>query len=121
MQDVRELMERMVRAFATGDVLDVNSLVDEKYVDHQGLGGIEILGAAGFRQVVEVARSSFLDLDVSVEDLIADGDRAAARLRWVGKRALDGVTVTRETIDIVRFEDNRAVEHWGVRLWVADE
>src|SRR5213083_197805 len=102
--DSRRLIERMVEAFDTGDTSNVNSFVGELYLDHQGFGGEEIRGPEGFRRVVETARSGFHELRVSIEDLIADDDRAAVRLRWAGTRKSDGVVVNRETIDIVRFE-----------------
>jgi predicted SnoaL-like aldol condensation-catalyzing enzyme len=41
-------------------------------------------------------------------------DRAVARIHWRGRRR-SGEKVDRETIDIVRVVDGRAVEHWGAR------
>jgi len=76
-------------------------------------------GPAGFRQVVAVARRAVPHLDVTIEDLIAEGDRVAARLRWHGTQAADGAIVDRETIDIVCFAHGQAVEHWGIQLWSA--
>jgi predicted ester cyclase len=81
------------------------------------MGGIEVRGADGFRRVVAGARSAFTHLEVTVEDLIAEGDRVAARIRWRGVLASDGRLVDRETIDIVRFADGQAIEHWGVCLY----
>jgi len=53
-------------------------------------------------------------LDFAVEDIFASGDRATARLRWRGNRP-EGEVVERETIEIVRVENGKAVEHWGGR------
>ena len=119
MQNLKGLMQSMVCAFATGDVSNVDALVAATYLDHQGLGGGAIRGPAGFRQVVAAARRAVPNLDVTIEDLIAEGDRVAARLRWHGTQAADGATVNRETIDIVRFAQGQAVEHWGIQLWSA--
>ncbi len=119
MQDIKLLMQNMVSAFATGDVSNVDSLVAETYLDHQGLGSGAIQGPEGFRQVVAAARSAYTYLAVTIEDLIAEGDRVAARLRWHGTRTSDGASVDRETIDIVRFAHGQAAEHWGIRLWIA--
>jgi predicted ester cyclase len=118
MQDVKRLMSRMVEAFDTGNVSEVDFFVDPRYLDHQGVGGKPIRGPDGFRKVVDLARSGFADLRVSVEDMIGDSDRAAARLLWVGRRNSDGMSIRRETIDIVRFESGKAVEHWGHRTWI---
>ena len=119
MQDIKLLMQNMVRAFTTGDVSNVDSLVADAYLDHQGLGSGALRGPEGFRQVVVAARSAYTPLAITIEDLIAEGDRVAARLRWHGTRTSDGAAVDRETIDIVRFAHGQAVEHWGSRLWSA--
>jgi len=50
------------------------------------------------------------DLQVQIRDLIAEEDRVAARLHWHGMEA------DRETIEIVRCRDGRAVEHWGAAI-----
>ncbi|HEX7133003.1 MAG TPA: ester cyclase [Iamia sp.] len=107
-----DVMRAMVAAFATGVVADV---VHPDYLDHQGLDGERPLrGPEGFARVVEVARRAYAELDVTIVDLVEGPDRAAARIAWRGVRATGEIT-ERETIDIVRVEDGRAVEHWGGR------
>jgi hypothetical protein len=61
---------------------------------------------------VEVARSGYDDLLVDIADLIEVVDRAAARLVWSGIRPT-GETTKRETLEIVRVDGGRAIEHWG--------
>jgi predicted SnoaL-like aldol condensation-catalyzing enzyme len=104
----------MVAMFSSGDVSAVQAVVHPDYFDHQGLGGEPVHGPSGFARVVAAARSSYARLEVTFQDVIADGDRAAARLQWHGTR-LDGDVVRRETIEIIRTEQGRAVEHWGAR------
>lgn len=108
------VLRAMTAAFATGRLDAVDSFVDDKYLDHQGLGGVAVHGPSGFAHVVETARRAYTHLDVSVEDIFASGDRAVARLRWRGDRA-EGRALDRETIEIVRVDDGKAVEHWGGR------
>jgi predicted ester cyclase len=67
---------------------------------------------------VQVARRAFTELHVRIEDVLIDDDKVAARLRWSGIR--DGRSVERETIDILRVEHGRVVEHWGARLWASE-
>ena len=83
------------------------------YLDHQGLRCEPVRGPAGFASVVAAARADSANLDVTVEDLIPNTDRAAARLQWSGVQA--GGEITRQTLEIVRIEDGMAVEHWGGR------
>lgn len=101
--------------FAAGDLSGVHAVIAAGYVDHQGLPGIEIRGQEGFCRVVRAARSGFADLRVEIEDLVAEGDRVVARLRWRGTQS-NGDKMDRETIDIVRVVNGQAVEHWGMRL-----
>ena len=90
-------------------------MISPAYVDHQGLRGRELRGPAGFRQVVEAARGWFSGLEVTVQDLVAEPDRVALRLRWRGTTP-SGEAVTRETLELLHFEDGLAVEHWGAEL-----
>jgi hypothetical protein len=106
----------MIAMFATGDTVAVRETVADDYRDHQGIGGGEIQGVAGFCEVVRAARSTYTTLDVWAEDLLSDGDRAVARIRWRGVLPT-GIVVDRETIDIVRVADGLAAEHWGCRVW----
>ena len=100
--------------FSTGDLSGLEAAVSSEYHDHQGLGGEPIRGSDGFATVVAAARSGYLNLEVTIEDLICGPDRAAARFRWRGHRAL-GEIVDRQTLEIVRIEEGKAVEHWGGR------
>ena len=117
--DVKAALLRMVQIFESGDLADIRFVVSDHYLDHQGLGGSGIRGRDGFARVVSAARSTWRDLRVTAEDLIADGDRVAARLHWHGTNE-QGTPIDRETIDIVRFADALAVEHWGTRLWSSE-
>jgi len=114
MRSPGEVLSAMVAEFDTGRVDDVSAFVDDSYIDHQGLHGEEVRRAAGFTRVVESARGGYDALAVTIEDLIEDGDRAAARLRWTGTRPT-GEVAERETIEIVHVRAGRAVEHWGGR------
>jgi hypothetical protein len=115
MNDAEAAARAIIGILATGDLEAVSSAVAEEYIDHQGLGDVELRGLHGFRRVMEaVHRSS--DVRVTIEDLVAAEDRAALRLRWQGiNRA--GRTVTRETLELLRFADGRLIEHWGAELF----
>jgi predicted ester cyclase len=103
----------MVAAFDGGDLEPVAGIVHPDYLDHQGLDGQRpVVGIEGFAHVVRTARSAYAELSVEIVDLIEGADRAAGRIVWDGVRA-SGEHVRRETIDIIRVADGRAVEHWG--------
>jgi predicted SnoaL-like aldol condensation-catalyzing enzyme len=111
----KALMQRIVALFATGDLSSVDVVIAAGYTDHQGLERIEIRGPEGFSRVVRAARCAFPALQVDIEELIAEGDRVVARLRWRGTQST-GERVERETIDVVRVANGQAVEHWGTQM-----
>ena len=104
----------MLDVFAGGDDTLIPQLVAEDYVDHQGLDDREMSGQGGFRQVVLAAREAIADLQIHVKDVMAEGDWVAARIQWIGR--VGGQPLRRETIDIVKTRDGRAVEHWGAEI-----
>jgi predicted ester cyclase len=68
-----------------------------------------------------VLRPAFPDLKVEIHDQVAEGDKVTTRktLRGTHRGELLGIAatdeaVTIEAIDIVRLEDGRYAEHWGV-------
>jgi predicted SnoaL-like aldol condensation-catalyzing enzyme len=109
-----EVLKAMVAMFASGDPSAAAAVVAEDYLDHQGLGSGPINGIDGFALVVRTNHAAYRDQEISIEDLFGVEDRAVARIRWRGERH-DGEYVERETIDIIRVAEGRAVEHWGAR------
>jgi SnoaL-like polyketide cyclase len=112
--EAEALTRKIVEIFDVGAFDLIPSVIAPEYVDHQGLSEKEIRGPDGFREVVEAVRRDE-GVHVTVEDLVADEERAAVRLRWHGVNQA-GVVVTRETLDMLRFADGRLVEHWGSQL-----
>ncbi len=104
----------MVEMFASGDASNAGAVISDEYLDHQGLGQGPITGVDGFSYVVQANHAAYEQQQVTIQDLFGAGDRVVARIRWRGRRR-DGEVVDRETIDIVRTADGRAVEHWGGR------
>jgi predicted SnoaL-like aldol condensation-catalyzing enzyme len=120
MDDTKAVMRKMVQMFATGDLAALDSVVSTNYVDHQGIDGRELRGREGFGDLVRAVHAPHgTALRVTIEDLIGDGDRAAARLRW-HHTGEDGSVVERETIDIIRSTKGLAVEHWGAEVTRSD-
>lgn len=105
-------MEKIVAIFNAGDLLDVDLIFSPDSIDHQRPPDMEINGPDEFRQIVMNIGQSAQDLKVTIEDLIGERDKVAGRLRW---HIVDsaGTEISRETIDILRFEDGQVIERWG--------
>jgi steroid delta-isomerase-like uncharacterized protein len=94
------------------------SLYGADWVGH--FPGMPPLDAAGHRQYSEVMISAFPDLDRTIEDLVAEGDKVVAR--WTAKGthtgdfqgiAPSGRVATSSGITIFRIADGRIVEEWS--------
>ncbi len=77
-------------------------------------------GVQGICDVVTACRAAFAHLNVTVEDLVAEGDLVAARFTAHGihKGAFMGLPPTGKSItmtgmEIFRIEDGRIAELWG--------
>ena len=115
-----QLMRRMVNMFSTGDLSTVESLVSLNYVDHQGIGGSKIYGPKGFAHVVTLFRQARPRLRVTIETLTANGNHVEAKLIWCDPGSKAGpdswCAYEKRTIEIVRFANGQAVEHWGRKV-----
>jgi steroid delta-isomerase-like uncharacterized protein len=100
--------------------LDVaDELVAPSYHSHFPVPG-QPSGIAGFKYAVQFLHSSFPDLTIAIDDLIAEGDRVVARLtaRGTHQGAFRGIpptgrTVTWTGIRIFRIANGKIVEHWA--------
>ncbi len=101
MDSNKQLMLRMLAAFATGDASEGRAIVSPAYIDHQDE---QVIGAEGFVTLIALVHRRSPDLVVRVDDLLSEDDRVVARVRWEGTSQPDGERTTAESIDIVRFE-----------------
>jgi steroid delta-isomerase-like uncharacterized protein len=77
-------------------------------------------GVAGARQFTAAYFTAFPDLQLSIDDLIAEGDRGVARLTATGTHRgvflgilLTGKRVTIASLDAWRVQDGKCAEHWS--------
>jgi steroid delta-isomerase-like uncharacterized protein len=77
-------------------------------------------GPAGFKPFHETFRGAFPDVEVMVEDMVAEGDKVAARCSVRAKHAGDqlGIAASGAPVDftgiaIVRVRDGKFVEAWN--------
>lgn len=82
---------------------------------------VKATGAQALKEVFARLHQVFPDLRVTVEDLVAEGDKVAGRNSVTGTHGGDymgvsptGKTIAYNEIFIFRFEDGRIAETWGV-------
>lgn len=116
---VRRLYGELINA---GELSRGEELVAADFIDHPGIPGLPA-GRAGLLQFVSLARTAFPDLHVAVEDLLAEGDRVAARVTvsgtqrgvFMGTIPPTGKRVTWTGIDILRIAGGKIAERWNER------
>jgi len=81
---------------------------------HEPLQGID-----AFRQFTSAFFTAFPDLETTIEDLIAEGDKVAVRQTWRGTHTSDflhipptGKQVTFTSIEVYRVAGGKLAEEW---------
>lgn len=99
-----------------GNFAVVDELIGPSYVNHSFP---DARGPEGFKQVIGMFRSAFPDICVTVEEMIAEGEKVATRGTWRGTQrgAFMGIPPTGRQItvsysDFWRIENGKAVENW---------
>ena len=112
----KEIVRRVIEDIVNkGDLSLVDKVLASEYVYH--FPTHDIHGPEGFKEFVTSMRTAFPDLHVTIEELIAEGDRVAARVLMQGtfKGELNGIAPTGRKLRFpeavfVRFENGKEVE-----------
>lgn len=101
-----------------GNLDAVDEVVAANLVDHNVPPGLPP-GSEGYKVFVGLFRTAFPDMNITVEDLLADGDKVIARFTSRGTHQGDlmgipptGKSITVTGISIDRFEGEKYVESW---------
>lgn len=118
------LTETTVRRFfealqAPGELSPLNDLLDEDVHSHDPMNPQDTIGLDGVRSEYRMWRSAF-DFSMTVEDVLAQGDRACARWTWNATHTGDflgisptGRRVSMTGLTLFRFGDNgKIAELW---------
>lgn len=104
--------------FSAGNLNLIDELFAVTFVDRDP--GNPFQSREGLKQFVSMYRGAYPDLHITIEDMIAEGDKLVVRFiaRGTHKGTLMGIPptgrqVTVTGIDILRFEDGKMAEHWG--------
>jgi predicted ester cyclase len=102
---VRRIWEE---AWQKGNLAVIDELFDPDHVLHAYPEDLAFgSGAEGFKRLISTNRASFPNGQLTLEDLLAEGDKVVTRYTF---RAAPSATTTGIWID--RIRDNRVVESW---------
>jgi steroid delta-isomerase-like uncharacterized protein len=120
----KETIRRFCDAMNTGDREIISQTIDELVEPDAVIRTPVPLQATGAQRLKEVfarLHAIFRDLHVTVEDLIAEGDKVVARNSVTGTHQGEymglsptGKSVTYDEIFIFRLANGRITESWGV-------
>jgi steroid delta-isomerase-like uncharacterized protein len=116
--------ERLTEIVNTGDVELIAKTIDEVFEPDVQIATplpVEATGADALKQVWRLLLRAFPDLHVTVEDVIAEGDKLVARNTVTGTqqgeymgRPPTGKSVTYNEMFVLRFANGRITEIAGV-------
>ncbi len=120
-QENKALFERIIEeVFSQGNLAVADEIIAPDFIENDPMPGQEP-GLAGVKAMVGVFRTAFPDIHITIEDLIAEGDKVVGRVTTHGTHqgqfegiAPTGKQVTVKEIHIVRIANGKAVEHWGI-------
>ena len=122
MSSAEELVRRLIEeGFNAGDLSAVDDLIPPSFVEHQNFGPDHAPGAEGAKAVIVSLRRAFPDFHLAIDDLVVDGDTVWLRMTGTGTNdgpfmghAPTGRQMRTDVFDVLRVENGRIVEHWGV-------
>jgi predicted ester cyclase len=104
--------------FNQGNLTALDECFSPTYTEHQ----FDLPSTLeAFKGSIRYLRETFLPFSLTIEDMVADGDKVWARMtgRGTDSKGLLGHPPTGKSfaitvMDICRFEQGKIVEHWGV-------
>jgi steroid delta-isomerase-like uncharacterized protein len=123
-EENKVIARQVYEIIATGNLDRAEEIVDPDAPDNEGASLTEEHAQPRlietFREFAADAHAAFPDMQITVEDMITEGDRVAARVSMRGTHqgefqgiAATGGRVQVRAMDMFRIADGKIVEHWG--------
>lgn len=115
MRDNIELFRLVIeRGFNRGDLSVADEVCAHRFSEHQYLLPADLSGPETLKIEIQAARKDVRDFSLTIEDMVASGDKVWARMVATGIDARSGTPITISVMDVCRFENGMMVEHWGI-------
>jgi predicted ester cyclase len=108
-QFVRDHFEEFVNR---KDAAVIRKNMTPDFLDHDGPGG-KSTGVDGDEQLMLAMHKSMPDLQVTIEDMIAEGDKVVCRNVWRGTDPRSGKTMQFRGFVLWRFDGDKIAERWA--------
>lgn len=118
----KEIVRRFNTAFLQqGNEAVLDELVHPQFINHTAPEGFD-KGIEGLRSFIQVLHKSFKDLRVEIYQQIAEDDSVTTYKAFHGIHAgsfmnlpPSGKKFSFRVMDMVRLQDGKYIEHWGIR------
>lgn len=105
-----------------GDTGLLKAIMAENFIDHYAAAN-QPKGSEGFKQFLTMITNAFPDIQVRVEDIITEGNKAVVRLSITGTHTgmlMGSISPTGKQaswtgIDILTIENGKITERWSLR------
>lgn len=119
--DTKEIVRRMNdEVWGEGSLDLIDEYAGDDYVEHNTASPETIRGPGGYKENVEMFHSAFSNVEVTTEQLIAEGDKVVNHYTIRGTHdgpfmGIDptGTEVAVSGIAIAKFQDGKIVEDWS--------
>ena len=105
----------IMKAFQTGDVSGIDSVVSDDFIDHTDRGDMK--GRDSLKAMVKWIHSTMKDSKMEKIHEVADGDYVYSWIRYTGTSdgtmGMPNGPYDMSAIELAKFKDGKAVEHWN--------
>ncbi|MEO6228494.1 MAG: ester cyclase [Ferruginibacter sp.] len=107
--------ETVSKAFDTGETSPIDSVVADNFVDHSDHG--DVVGKDSLKAMITMMHEKFKDMKTERINTAASGDYVYAWMRYTGTSdgtmGMPSGPYDMKGIELVKFNDGKAVEHWA--------
>ena len=103
------------KAFGSGDVNSIDSVVADDFLDHTDRG--DKTGRDSLKSMIKWVKENFKDQKVETVREVADGDYVWSWMRYTGTSngmmGMPNGPYDMQAIELAKFKDGKAIEHWS--------
>lgn len=118
LEENKAIARQFYKLIETGDLDLADEVVAEDYVNHNALPG-QTSGLAGYKEAISALRASVPDIQYTIDDQIAEGDKVLTRYRATGTHQgeflgvpASGKPLTFRALVLQRVVNGKIQESW---------
>jgi len=117
----KAIVNRFFEELNKGNLGVIDTFIADNFVEHEEMPPGTPPGREGVKAFFSMLRGAFPDLRMDVQQVVAEGDLVSVFLAMNGTHngefvgiPATGKRVSMPVADLIRFQNGKATEHWGV-------